>query len=87
MKLIFEMQFKLNEFLLLIFATVRLSTGTIRPSDALSIMGGEGFTAYLELPKSFGSIENCWLKFEGKQLLLLTYIFTHALTMRSLSHS
>uniref|UniRef100_W8C1A1 Ig-like domain-containing protein n=1 Tax=Ceratitis capitata TaxID=7213 RepID=W8C1A1_CERCA len=61
------MQFKLNELLLLIFATVRLSTGTIRPSDALSIMGGEGFTAYLELPKSFGAIENCWLKFEAEE--------------------
>ncbi|XP_017476836.1 PREDICTED: uncharacterized protein LOC108366869 [Rhagoletis zephyria] len=59
------MNFKMKELLVLAFAYVPFCAGTIRPSDALSVMAGEGFTVYLELPKTFGAVENCWYKFEG----------------------
>ncbi|XP_053949580.1 uncharacterized protein LOC128857826 isoform X1 [Anastrepha ludens] len=59
------MHFHINELFMFAFTYVRFCVGTIRPGDALSAMAGEGFTSYLELPKTFGAIENCWFQFEG----------------------
>lgn len=42
----------------------------IRPSTHLTIVSGEGFLAYLEVPKGFGEIKNCWFKYRGKNYLL-----------------
>ncbi|XP_075155690.1 uncharacterized protein LOC142229038 isoform X2 [Haematobia irritans] len=41
------------------------SEAGIKPSSSLHLMEGEGFVAYLEVPKSFGQIKNCWFKFRG----------------------
>ncbi|XP_058979008.1 uncharacterized protein LOC131802642 isoform X1 [Musca domestica] len=38
---------------------------TIRPSTSLHLMEGEGFVIYLDVPKNFGAIKNCWFKFRG----------------------
>ncbi|XP_059223646.1 uncharacterized protein LOC106086382 isoform X2 [Stomoxys calcitrans] len=43
------------------------SEATIRPSSSLHLMEGEGFVAFLEVPKSFGPIKNCWFKFRGNE--------------------
>ncbi|XP_073835029.1 uncharacterized protein isoform X2 [Musca autumnalis] len=37
----------------------------IRPSTSLHLMEGEGFVVYLDVPKNFGAIKNCWFKFRG----------------------
>jgi len=38
----------------------------IKPSTNLNIVDGEGFSIYLDLPKSFETIENCWFRFKGE---------------------
>lgn len=52
---------------LLLWSSVCLIDAVIRPSSSLNIINGEGFIAYLEVPKSFGEIKNCWFKFRGNK--------------------
>lgn len=49
-------------FLLLSLIVVSIEA-TIRPTSHLNIISGEGFLAYLEVPKGFGQINNCWFKY------------------------
>uniref|UniRef100_A0A034WTH0 Ig-like domain-containing protein n=2 Tax=Bactrocera dorsalis TaxID=27457 RepID=A0A034WTH0_BACDO len=65
------MRFEINELVLLAIAFARHCAGMMRPSDALSVMAGEGFTAYLDLPKTFGAIENCWFQFGAEEKIKL----------------
>ncbi|XP_011181654.2 uncharacterized protein LOC105211747 isoform X2 [Zeugodacus cucurbitae] len=69
------MHFEKSELLLLAavvtVAFARHCACMMRPSDALSVMAGEGFTAYLELPKAFGAIENCWFQFGDEEKIKL----------------
>ncbi|XP_037936959.1 uncharacterized protein LOC119670667 [Teleopsis dalmanni] len=45
------------------FAIITVVNGVIRPSGSLYLMDDEGFITYLEVPKSFGTVKNCWFKF------------------------
>ncbi|XP_065363778.1 uncharacterized protein LOC135957050 isoform X1 [Calliphora vicina] len=48
---------------LLLWSSISTTEAVIRPGSSLSILSGEGFIAYLEVPKGFGEIKNCWFKF------------------------
>lgn len=59
---------------LLLWTIISQIDAVIRPSSSLNIIEGEGFIAYLEVPKSFGEIKNCWFKFRGNKKKIIKKI-------------